>query len=215
MILQNGDMLLMIGDSITDCDRKRPVGDGLHGALGTGYVALFGAMVETRQPKLECRVVNMGISGDTSRDLLTRWEEDVLSLQPQVVTVMIGINDVWHTFNRPHARAAHISEEEYRENLRNIAKKTLPVARKLIFVSPYYIEPDLREPMRRRMDRFRLVMREEAAQCGGVYIDTQEVFDRFVPVYYHSSFFAWDRVHPNLSGHMLIAERLYSALCVD
>lgn len=213
MLLQNGDTLLMIGDSITDCERKRPMGTGLHGALGTGYVSLLSAMLDTRQAEIECRVINMGISGNTSYDLLARWEEDVTRLQPQVVTVMIGINDVWHAFNRPHDRAAHVSENEYRANLREIARRTRPAVRTLVFVSPYYIESNREEPMRRQMDRFRLVMREEARRSGAAYIDIQDVFDRYVPIHYHPSFFAWDRVHPNLSGHMIIAEEIYAGLC--
>ena len=212
MLLHSGDTLLFIGDSITDCGRKRPIGEGVHGALGTGYVALLGAMLETRSPHLSCRLVNMGVSGNTSRELLARWETDVLSQSAQIVLVMIGINDVWHTFNRPHQPQTFVSKEEFRDNLKKMAELTLPRVRHMVFISPYFIEPNREEPMRCRMDEFCCVMKEVAQQYGALFIDTQAAFDRLVPRYYHPSALAWDRVHPTLSGHLLLAEACFEAL---
>lgn len=215
MYIQKGDTLLFIGDSITDCGRKRPVGEGLHGALGEGYVALFHAMLEIHHPEQRCRVINMGCSGETSREVLSRWQTDVLALEPDVVVVMVGINDVWHAFNRPHQPQMHVQEAEFGQNLRTMAENSRGHVRKLVFASPYFIEPNRQEPMRRKMDCFGQRMREEAQRAGALFIDTQAAFDRLVPAWYHPSALAWDRVHPTQSGHLLLAETLARALCGD
>src|SRR3954452_17883523 len=96
--IQPNSKLLMIGDSITDCERARPVGEGLFAALGKGYVSLVDALLGATYPEREIRVVNMGSSGNTVRDLKSRWRTDVLDLRPDWLSMMIGINDVWRQF---------------------------------------------------------------------------------------------------------------------
>lgn len=93
--------LVMIGDSITDCDRTRPIGEGLFGAQGKGYVSLVDGLLTARYPAHRIRVVNMGTSGHTVRDLQGRWQTDVLDLKPDWLSILIGINDVWRHFDTP------------------------------------------------------------------------------------------------------------------
>jgi len=101
MRLTKNQKLLFIGDSITDCGRTQPVGEGLFEALGRGYVAQVDALLGATYPQLGIRVVNMGTSGHTVRDLAARWERDVLAQRPDWLAVMIGINDVWRQFDSP------------------------------------------------------------------------------------------------------------------
>ena len=82
----------MIGDSITDCERARPVGEGLFDASGKGYVSFVDGLLQARYTDHGIRVVNMGLSGNTVRDLQGRWQSDVLDLQPDWVSICIGIN---------------------------------------------------------------------------------------------------------------------------
>src|SRR3954462_2992704 len=98
MLIQAGQKLVMIGDSITDCERARPVGEGLFGAVGKGYVAMVDAQLMNAFPERSIRVVNMGSSGNTVRDLAGRWQGDILDLRPDWLSVLIGINDVWRQF---------------------------------------------------------------------------------------------------------------------
>ena len=70
----------MIGDSITDCERARPVGEGLFDALGKGYVSFVDGLLQARYPAHGIRVVNMGLSGNSVRDLQGSWQLDVLDL---------------------------------------------------------------------------------------------------------------------------------------
>src|SRR5438046_2824066 len=99
MLLGKNSKLVMIGDSITDCGRNRPVGEGYSGALGNGYVSLVDALLGSVYFHHGIRVVNMGSSGETVRDLRRRWQSDVVDLKPNWVSIMIGINDVWRQFD--------------------------------------------------------------------------------------------------------------------
>ena len=92
MILGKNDKLLFIGDSISDYDRARPVGEGLFKAWGTSYVADVGSLLCCMYPELNLRIVNMGISGNQIRDLDRRWQTDVLDLKPDFVSRRI---DAW------------------------------------------------------------------------------------------------------------------------
>ena len=81
--LQKGEKLVMIGDSITDVGRARPIGEGrADDALGRGYVMMVDALLGAVYPERLIRVINMGVSGNTTRDLKARWQTDVLDLKP-------------------------------------------------------------------------------------------------------------------------------------
>ncbi len=105
MIIQPKSKLVIIGDSVTDCGRERPVGEMLHPAnptLGNGYVSLVDALLKARYPTHHIRVVNMGEGGNTVIDLKERWQRDVIDLKPDWLAICIGINDVWWKFMLPH-----------------------------------------------------------------------------------------------------------------
>src|SRR5688572_14408365 len=111
MKLPTNAKLVMIGDSITDCERARPVGEGPSN-LGRGYVSYVDALLGAAYPGRGIRNVNMGISGNTVRDLKVRWESDVVALKPDWVSVMIGVNDVWRQFDSPLETEIHVGPEE-------------------------------------------------------------------------------------------------------
>ena len=115
MIFEKGSKILFIGDSISDYERARPVGEGLFDAWGKSYVANVGALLGCMYPEEHLRVVNMGISGNQVRDLEARWQTDVFDQNPDWVCVLIGINDVWRQFDSPELKEQHVSPEEYRE----------------------------------------------------------------------------------------------------
>ncbi len=119
MKLKDGDIIVFAGDSTTDADRCATA-DG----LGNGYVKLVSDALYAFLPTENYRVVNAGVSGNTSLQLLERWERDVMSLTPDVVFCMIGINDVWRHFDRCEPLQKRISVQEYVENLSLICEKT-------------------------------------------------------------------------------------------
>ena len=94
MLFEKGDPILFIGDSISDYERAKPVGEGLFNAWGKSYVANVGSLLNCMYPELALRITNMGVGGNQVRDLEKRWESDVMDRHPDWVSVLIGINDV-------------------------------------------------------------------------------------------------------------------------
>ncbi|WP_248927079.1 SGNH/GDSL hydrolase family protein [Paenibacillus hamazuiensis] len=211
MIFAKDDKLVMIGDSITDTGRLKPIGEGKNDALGNGYVSVVNAMLHTFYPQLGIRVVNMGISGNTTRNLVERWQTDVIDLKPDWLSIMIGINDVWRQYDRPTIREAHVYLDEYRSNLDGLVKQTLPLVKGIILMTPYYIEPNKEDAMRRSMDQYGEAVREIAEKYGTRFVDTQKCFDSLLEHMYPATL-AWDRVHPNLTGHMALARGFLDAV---
>ena len=209
--IQPNSKLLMIGDSITDCERAQPVGEGLFGALGKGYVGLVDGLLQATLPQQRVRVVNMGTSGNTVRDLATRWHTDVLDQQPDWLSIMIGINDVWRQFDSPLQTEIHVPIDEYRTTLTRLVATTRPRLQGLVLMTPFFIEPNHADPMRAQMDRYGTVMREVAAAHDAVLVDTQAAFDRVLAAL-HPMTLAWDRVHPTLTGHTVLARAFLNAV---
>jgi lysophospholipase L1-like esterase len=211
MKLERGQKLVMIGDSITDCGRSQPVGEGLFDALGRGYVSLADALLGAVRPDLKIRVVNVGTSGNTVRDLKARWERDVFGQKPDWLSIMIGINDVWRQFDSPKQPEIHVLPAEYEATLEELVKSTLPTVKGLVLMTPFYIEPNPQDAMRAQMDRYGAIVRKLATRYETVFVDTQSAFDAALQHYYPASL-AWDRVHPNQTGHMVIARAFLNAL---
>ena len=211
MKIERGSKLVMIGDSITDAERARPVGEGLFGALGKGYVSLVDALLGTVYPEHGIRVINMGTGGNTVRDLKDRWRTDVLALKPDWLSVMIGINDVWRQHDLPLQKEAHVGPEEYEKTLDELVARTKPAVRGMVLMTPFYIEPHLQDPMRSQMDAYGGIVRAIAERQDCLFVDTQAAFDRVLKTYYPATL-AWDRVHPNQVGCMVIARAFLEAI---
>ncbi len=208
MLIPAKSKLLFIGDSITDCGRERPVGEG--DGLGSGYVSLINAFFCSACPPHDIRVLNAGVSGNTVRDLEARWQSDVIDLQPDWLSIMIGINDVWRHFDSPLDAEEQVSLEEYATVLERLLRATRPQLKGLILMSPYFIEPSRADPMRSMMDQYGHAMQRLAGQYEAVFVDTQAAFDAALGGTDALSLAA-DRVHPNLTGHMILARAFLSA----
>ncbi|MBQ6645575.1 MAG: SGNH/GDSL hydrolase family protein [Clostridia bacterium] len=211
MLFEKNDTVLFIGDSISDYDRAKPVGEGLFNAWGHSYVACAGALLNCMYPELGLRVVNMGISGNQVRDLKARWQSDVLDRKPDWVSVLIGINDVWRQFDSPQMPECHVLPEEYEQTYRELIEMTLPHVKGMILMTPYYMEPNTRDPMRARMDQYGAIVKKLAEEYSLTFVDLQAGWDRLFQ-YMHSTNIAWDRVHPNQTGCMYIAKQFLSAV---
>ena len=206
--------LVFIGDSITDCERARPVGEGLFGAVGKSYVNLIEGFLGAIHPADAIRVVNMGTSGNTVLDLKDRWQTDVLDLKPDWLSIMIGVNDVWRQFDLPRQTEIHVSPEVYEKTLNELARRTRPKVKGLIMMAPFYIEPNRSDAMRSRMDEYGAIVKKVAAKNRALFIDTQAAFDDVLS-HMHANAIAWDRVHPNIIGHAIIARAFMKTIGVS
>jgi lysophospholipase L1-like esterase len=216
MSLTPNSRLLFIGDSITDAGRE-PMGEpapwGTAG-LGRGYVSLVESWLLATRPQDRVRVFNRGTSGHTVRDLAARWQTDVLDLKPDTVSVMIGVNDVWRQFDTPLRSETHVLPGEYERTLEELAVRTLPTLAapsRLVLATPFFIEANKADPMRIRMDEYGAIVRRLAAKHGATFVDTQAAFDA-VLAHAHPMMVAWDRIHPQPVGHMILARAFLAAL---
>ena len=204
MIFEHLDRIVFAGDSVTDMGSKNPVGEGLFDNVGKSYVRILENMFATYYPEVYLRVTNSGISGNTSRDLLARWERDVLELNPDDVSICIGINDVWRQFDSPPITSSPVSPEEYEENLRKMLESLKGRVKGVFLLTPYYMEPCREDWMRARRQDYVDVCHKLAAEYDVVLVDLQATFDEYFK-YRHSSYIAWDRIHPNQIGATVIA----------
>ncbi len=205
MLFEQGQKIVFIGDSITDCGRR-----DANAPYGNGYMSLVRAFLIARYPGLGLSFENRGIGGDTVRHLEARWHADVLAERPDWLAVKIGINDVWRSFDRGGEGAVSVGDYEttYRRLLQAAVDTT---GCRLIIAEPYVIEPDLADPMRAEMDRYGLVARRLAEEFGAVNVQTQAAFDGVLATTDPTDW-AHDRVHPSLAGHAVIAQAFLRAI---
>lgn len=211
MKIAHGSTLVMIGDSITDCGRDQPPMDGFGDALGTGYVYFVDSLIGAAYPGYRIQILNRGISGNTIRDLDSRWQKDVLDLHPDWLSIMIGINDVWRQFDSFLPPSQMVSIGEYENTLERLVRETRPQLKGLILITPYYVEPDRGLPMRAMMDRYGEAVRALARKYQAVLVDAQAAIDQALRGL-SADDLASDRVHMNSVGHMILARAFLKAI---
>ena len=205
MIFENNDRIVFAGDSVTDMGSTQPVGEGLFDNLGRSYVRIVENYLVTGYPELNIRITNSGISGNTSRVLLERFDRDVVSLNPDWVSICIGINDVWRQFDTPAMLDCQVQPDEYEKNVEEMILRVKDKVKGIFILSPYYMEPNREDKMRARMDEYVAICRRLAEKHGCRFVDFQKMYEDFCKIR-HSSCIAWDRVHPNQMGATLMAK---------
>lgn len=209
MIFENMDRIVFAGDSVTDMGSAQPVGEGLFDNVGRSYVRVIENMLSTWYPEVLIRVTNSGISGNTSRDLLARFQRDVIDLKPDWVSICIGINDVWRQFDSPAIPDGQVMPDEYEANVEKMILSVKDQVKGIFLMTPYYMEPNKDDWMRCRMDEYGAICKKLAEKYGCVFIDLQDMFNKYF-AYRHSAYVAWDRVHPNQVGATMIAKEFLS-----
>ena len=205
MIFENLDRIVFTGDSVTDMNRARPVGEGLFDNVGRGYVRVIENMLNTWYPELLLRISNTGTNGNTSRDLKERFQTDVVDLKPDWVSICIGINDVWRQFDSPAILDSQVFPEEYEKNVEDMILAVKDSVKGVFLMTPYYMEPHRDDPMRKRMDEYTEICKKLAQKHQCILVDLQSTFDIYFK-YRHSTYIAWDRIHPNQVGATIIAK---------
>jgi len=199
-------VVLFQGDSITDCGRNRGSAEpNSTGALGTGYPLLVTAAVLAAHANRALRFYNRGISGNKVPDLQQRWTADALDLQPDVLSVLIGVNDFWHKLDLGYSGTVQDYEAQYAALL-DQTRRALPRVH-LIVLEPFVLrcgavtgrwfpEFDLRRAAAARV----------ASRARATFVPLQSVFNqrtRSSPPEY----WAADGVHPTPAGHAVIAQQ--------
>lgn len=200
-------MLLFTGDSITDCGRARPLGDD--SALGEGYVSQIDGLLRAHYPQTPIRILNTGINGNRVTDLQERWQSDILKHQPDWLAIMIGINDVWRQFDTPDDPAP-VTSEIFKATYRALLQSIPPTTQTLL-ATPFLIEADPTDPMRQQMDHYGRIVKSLAGKFDLPFIDTQAAFNAYLQ-HRPARSLAEDRVHPNQTGHTILAKAFLDSL---
>lgn len=214
----NNQSLLFIGDSITDTSRSRPIGKavfkdtGIYTStgLGSGYVSIINNHLIAKYPALNLTLLNQGINGNRVTDLDKRWQKDVIDQKPDWLTILIGINDVWHQFDKPED-PHQVLIEEYELTYRRIIESSKVKADNLILMSPFLLETDQTDPMRMKMIEYGKVVKAIATDYQCLFIDLQKAFDQFLECRPLESI-SLDKVHMNKAGHTIIAQTYLQAI---
>ena len=211
MIFENGDRVVFAGDSVTDSGRKRPYGEGLWEGVGNGYVRNIDSMLSVLYPERLIHITNVGCSGATSADMLRDWATNVEACKPDYVFFMIGANDVWRHFDEPAFDHTSRSPEAYRANIEAVCERTVGKVKGLFIISPFYMEANNEDPMKKMTVEYAKIAKEVAEKFGATYIDVQEDFDKHLEHRY-PAYISWDRVHPNWVGSMIIATKIMKTI---
>lgn len=203
--------ILFQGDSITDCGRDRSTTSAnAGGALGTGYPLLIAAAALEAEPERDLAFFNRGVSGNTVPDLQARWDEDAIALKPDVLSVLIGVNDYWHTRSGEYAGTAADYEAQYTALLER-TRGALPHVR-LVVLEPFVLRcGEVDATWFPAFDERRAVAARVAKRAGATFVALQAVFDELAS---KNSPAHWleDGVHPTPAGHAAIAEHWRAAV---
>lgn len=204
--LKMDSIVLFQGDSITDSGRNREdTSINSAGSLGSGYVILAGAKMLEKYPSLNLKILNKGVSGNKVYQLAERWDKDCLDLKPDILSILIGVNDIWHKLNGDYNGTIDIYRTDYTALLER-TKKALPNV-KLIICEPFAV-PDIKAVDGRWYPEFfgyQEVARSLAAQFDATFIPYQKVFNEARKVA-PGDYWTGDGVHPTLAGAQLMAK---------
>lgn len=200
-----GAVILFQGDSITDAGRdKKPAGPNDARALGTGYPHHLAAYLLMRQAGRGLKIHNRGISGNKVPDLDARWQADCVDLRPDVLSILIGVNDIWHARNGNYDGTVATYESGYAALLAR-TREALPDT-KLVVCEPFVLRCGaVKDDWFPEFDERRAAAKRVAEGAGATWVPFQSTFDEAVGRGTEPSYWAGDGVHPSVAGHGLMA----------
>ena len=197
------------GDSITDAGRSREHDD----YRGNGYPTLVAGRIGMDRPG-EIRFLNRGVSGDRIVDINSRIKRDLINLAPDYVSILIGINDVWHEVGGRNGVDNEKFYRTYCEILEEVQRMCPGV--KIFILEPFVLKASATEgawDVFDRETRMRAASAKQAAEkYGCVFVPLQDRFDAAAGLA-EPSYWLHDGVHPTAMGHELIARALTAAFC--
>lgn len=190
--------IVLIGDSITEWGRQGDPED-----IGTGYVKLIHDYFVTTFPNQIFQFFNRGVGGDRITDLAARWQTDAIELQPDYISISIGINDVWRQLDRPDMDQVDSEQFEqlYVELLTQVKEKTNA---KIIIMEPTIIEEDVHAPGNNMLKIYVEMIHKVAEQFDAVIVPTHTAFINYLKAD-NGYKLTTDGVHMNPAGNMLMA----------
>lgn len=215
--LQRVKRLVTLGDSITQ-------GGGQPG----GYVWLMERALQALFPEQSIEIINAGISGHKATDMQARFRTDVLDRRPDLVTISVGVNDVWHAFQDFNTGQHHpngdlpagVPLELYRQKLEEMIAAAQNMGVRVVLLSPTVIHENPDSPENIRLAGYIAAMKELAASYGCLFIDLNAAFREVIATFQKHAgcgmnLLTTDGVHLNAAGNWLMAFTILRGLGVD
>ena len=205
-------MVLFQGDSITDAgrrrDREQPNDPW---AFGVGYANHIGSWLLEEMPAKDLSLYNRGVGGNKVYQLAERWEKDCLDLKPDILSILIGVNDYWHFRNGKYEGTPEIYENDFRQLLTR-TREALPGV-KLVICQPFILTGTsaVDESWVEPFSAYPAIAKKIANEFGAIWVPFQEAFDRAVELA-DPTYWAADGVHPTMAGAQLMANTWLEAL---
>ncbi len=205
-------IILFQGDSITDAGRAREIAEpNSAAALGSGYCNLLASRLLFEHPADNFRIYNRGISGNRVVDLYARWKVDAINLAPDLISILIGVNDTWHEFGSQNGVEVDRYEVVYRLLLQ-YTRQRLPNVQ-LVLCEPFVLRCGVvTKKWVVEIQQRREIVRNLAQEWECIFVPFQSALDEQLtsapPAYW-----AADGVHPTPAGHHVLAECWYQSVC--
>lgn len=203
-LIKQGETILFQGDSITDAGRKRNVlTPNSDAGLGRGYAWLAAAQLLFDLPNANLKIFNRGNSGNKVHQLAERWQADCLDIKPNVLSILIGVNDFWHTLDGSYKSTVEKYESDYHALVKR-TKAALPEV-KLVICEPFILKAGkVNDAWFPKYDGYRAAAKRVADDSGAVFVPFQTMFDaasKIAP----PALWAADGVHPTGDGAAIMA----------
>jgi len=206
------DVILFQGDSITDAGRERMKQHANASySFGSGYAFLAASHILNENPTKDYSIFNRGVSGNKVFQLADRWQRDCFDLHPSVLSILVGVNDYWHTIDGNYDGTVEKYEQDYRQLL-VLTRKMLPDVH-LVIAEPFAVlgSSAVTEKWFPTFDAYRLAAKKIAIEFGAVFIPYQAIFDEAKTIA-PASYWTVDGVHPSMAGCSLMAEAWLKAV---
>lgn len=204
---EDGMTMLFQGDSVTDTGRNRDLSEGIE-SMGNGYPFIFQQVYDTLFPGNKVKFVNKGISGNRTNHLLERYDSDFKNIRPDVISIMIGINNTWRNFDGGEDFcSAERFEEEYEELLAKI-KADMPETKIMIIEQfAFTAHPD-RNTWQEDLDAKRDATKKLAFKYADWFVPMYDILTEAAESDFDMYELSADGVHPETTGHALIATEM-------
>lgn len=211
--IEQGDVILFQGDSITDSGRgnRNAWSPNNAGAMGNGYAAIAASQLLLNNPDKDLKIYNKGISGNKVNQLAARWDAEALEIKPNILSIHIGVNDYWHTLNGSYKGTIDDYIGDYKKLL-DRTKTALPNV-KLIICEPFGVlnVKAVTKDWYPTFDLFRKAAKDIAAEYNAPFVPYQTAFDKAI-TQAPPSYWTGDGVHPSIAGAALMAHTWLQAV---
>jgi len=205
--LKPNQTIVFTGDSITDAGRREQA----YQPFGYGYVHFVANALLAKYPALNLNIINTGVHGDTVRKLAARWEKDCIGYQPDILSVMIGVNDLWRQHVEPERLPEAVYPDEYELTYRLLLSRAKEQCHcQFVLMEPFMFCNDGDNAMFKGLRTYVRIADKLAEEFDAVMVPLQSCIDEQIGEVTADKW-SVDMVHPYVWAHAWIAQRWIEA----